>query len=167
MKRVLTALQKVENLMIVISFSVMVLAAFAQVVNRNIFRLGIGWFEELSVYCMIWMTLLGTELGLRDGTQASVTAFVDRLRGTARRLVQLIAKTLVVIFSATITHSAYGMVLKQLQTGQTTPGLKIPMAIPYAALLVGFGIMTIVQGATVLLSIARFGKDDPDGGAKA
>ena len=66
------------------AFMVMVAASFAQVVNRNIFKLPISWFDEASVYCMVYMVLLGTEVGLRDGTQVAVTAVVDRLKGNAK-----------------------------------------------------------------------------------
>ncbi len=158
MKKALSWLQKAENLIIIITFTVMVLASFAQVINRNIFKFGIGWFEELAVYCMIWMTLLGTEMGLRDGTQASVTAVVDSLKGKVKQVVQLAAKLLVVIFTAMITQSAWGMVLKQIQTGQTSAALKVPMAIPYSALLVSFAIMTAVQGVTVVLMFLQLFK---------
>lgn len=166
MKKALSWLQKAENLIIIVTFSMMVLAAFAQVVNRNIFKLGIGWFEELAVYCMIWMTLLGTEMGLRDGTQASVTALVDRFRGKAKAVVHIVSKALVVAFTAMITQSAWGMVLKQIETGQTSPALKIPMSIPYAALLVSFAIMTAVQGVTLVLMLLRLCKGGGEGGEK-
>lgn len=167
MKKILESLQKVENALIIISFSIMVLASFSQVVNRNIFMLGIGWFEEIAVYCMIWMTLLGTELGLRDGTQISVTAMVDRLGKRGQQIAHIFSKLLVVAFSAAITNSAIGMVMKQIQTGQTSPGLKIPMAIPYASLLIGFGIMTLVQGITLILMIIRLFKPDSERGEEA
>ena len=162
MKKVSAKLQKAENFLIIVTFTVMVIAAFAQVVNRNILKLGIGWFEELAVYCMIWMTLLGTEMGLRDGTQASVTALVEKLQGKARAIILIVSKTLVVAFTAMITNSAWGMVMKQIATGQTSPALKIPMAIPYAALLVSFAIMTIVQGTTLFFMIKDLIKPSND-----
>ena len=73
MKNSLIYLQKVENYIIVVSFAFMVFCSFAQVVNRNFFQLPIAWFDEAAIYCMIYMTLLGTEIGLRDGSQIAVT----------------------------------------------------------------------------------------------
>lgn len=49
----------------VLTFVVMTLSAFLQVCNRNITKIPVTGFEELSKYCMIYMVLLGT----RDGTQ--------------------------------------------------------------------------------------------------
>lgn len=165
MKKTLAALQRFENGIIIAAFSVMVIAAFAQVVNRNIFKLGIGWFEELAVYCMIWMTLLGAEMGLRDGSQVSITAVVEKLSAKGRALMRIITKLIVVVFSAAITRSAVGMVLKQIETGQTSAGLKVSMAVPYSALLAGFGIATLVQGISVVFMIVQFFKGEGGTGA--
>lgn len=57
-----------------IAFAVMVICYFISVVNRNIIKLSVPWTEELALYCMVYMALLGMEVGLRDGTQVSVTA---------------------------------------------------------------------------------------------
>lgn len=48
----------------------------------------------------------------------------------------------------------------QIKTGQTSPGLKLPMSIPYAALTISFGIISLVQGATLLAMILGFNKKD-------
>jgi C4-dicarboxylate transporter DctQ subunit len=145
MKKILSYLQNVENAIMIITFCIMVLASFAQVVNRNIFKLPISWFDEVSTYSMIYMALLGTEMGLRDGTQVSVSAVVDKLKGKVKKVVQIIAKIIVVIFSATIFYSSIGMLQKQISTGQTSPALKLPMSVPYAALTISFAIISIVQ----------------------
>lgn len=84
MKKILSFLQQVENGIMVVTFTIMVLTSFAQVVNRNFFKLPISWFEEAAVYCMIYMVLIGTEIGLRDGTQIAVTALVDKLKGRGK-----------------------------------------------------------------------------------
>ncbi|MCL2835015.1 MAG: TRAP transporter small permease [Treponema sp.] len=159
MKKVLSVLNKVENGMIIIAFTVMVLAAFSQVLNRNVFKLGIGWFEELAVYCMIWMTLLGAEMGLRDGSQISVTMVLEKFSGKAKALLQIIIKLIVVIFTVAIARGAMLMVLRQIRTGQITAGLKIPVAVPYSTLVIGFGAMALVQFVTLILLIIRFFND--------
>ena len=72
MKKTLQYLQTLEKWIIVIAFAIMVLACFIQVVNRNVFRIPVSGFEEAAKYSMVYMVLLGTELGLRDGTQISI-----------------------------------------------------------------------------------------------
>lgn len=153
MKKVLAFFQRIEDAILVTTFSIMVMASFAQVVNRNIFKLPISWFEEAAVYCMIYMVLLGTEVGLRDGSQISVMGVVDKFRGKTREVIRIIAKIIVVAFSSTIFKSSIGMLKMQIKSGQTSPALKLPMTVPYAALTISFAIITLVQGATTIIMI--------------
>ena len=143
MKNSLIYLQKVENYIIVVSFAFMVFCSFAQVVNRNFFQLPIAWFDEAATYCMIYMTLLGTEIGLRDGSQIAVTALVNKFKGVSKLFI--LSKIIVTIFSSAILFYSINMVKIQAVSGQTTAALHLPMSVPYMALVISFGIITVVQ----------------------
>lgn len=154
MRKGLKICQKMECWFIVLAFGVMVLAAFIQVFNRNITQISsLTGLEELSKYCMIYMVLLGTELGLRDGTQIAVTALVDRAKGLVKKVLLIVAKSIVVVFSAVMCYQGFTLVQQQIVSGQKSPGLQIPMSVPYGALVISFGVITLVQGITVVLMI--------------
>jgi TRAP-type C4-dicarboxylate transport system permease small subunit len=158
MKKTLQYLQTLEKWIIVIAFAIMVLACFIQVVNRNVFRIPVSGFEEAAKYSMVYMVLLGTELGLRDGTQISIQGVVDKLPEKARKIIRVIARLIVIIFAAVMTKSGWAMVMKQAKIGQTSPGLGIPMYIPYFALVLGFGLITIVQSGYLIKQCLDFNK---------
>ena len=158
MKKTLQYLQTLEKWIIVIAFVIMVLACFIQVVNRNVFRIPVSGFEEAAKYSMVYMVLLGTELGLRDGTQISIQGVVDKLPEKARKIIGVIARLIVIIFAAVMTKSGWAMVMKQAKIGQTSPGLGIPMYIPYFALVLGFGLITIVQSGYLIKQCLDFNK---------
>ena len=70
----------------IVAFVAMVAAYFVAVVNRNFIKASMPWTEEVAMYSMIYMALLGTEVGLRDGTQVAVTAIIVIIvRGCTRR----------------------------------------------------------------------------------
>ena len=150
MKKILDNLQKVEDIILVITFTVMVLASFGQVLNRHIFHLGIAWLEELARYCMVYMALLATEIGLRDHTQLAITAVTDRMKGIVSRIVRIAAKLVVAVFSGVCLVSSFTILQTQIASGQVSPGLRLPMYIPYFALTLSFGIITVVQGAMLV-----------------
>lgn len=156
MKKTLNICQKIEDIIMVVTFAIMVAAAFIQVVNRNITKIPVTGFEEAAKYCMIYMVLLGTEMGLRDGTQISVTALVDKLKGKAKLALRLVAKVLVIIFSAIMTKESIGLLQMQIRSGQTSPGLHLPMSIPYFALVLSFAIITVVQIAMAVMMAKDF-----------
>lgn len=145
MKKGLAKLQKLEDMLLIAAFVVMVIASFAQVINRNLIHAGISWFEELARYCMVYMALLAAEAGLRDGTQISITAITDRLKGVSARIVRTISKLIVIAFSATCFFYSFTILQTQMASGQISPGLKLPMVVPYFALPLSFGIITVVQ----------------------
>lgn len=145
MKRLLKSLQACEETIIVASFVVMVIATFAQVVNRNFVGAGISWLEEVSRYCMIYMALLATELGLRDGTQISVTALTDKLPPRGRLLLKIAALAVVVVFSAAVFSTSLVLLQKQIAFGAHSAGLGMPMYVPYFALPLSFALIALVQ----------------------
>jgi len=153
MKKVLYYLQKCEDSILIVTFIIMVLASFAQVLNRNIFHLGISWFEEISRYCMIYMALLAAEAGLRDGTQISITAVTEKMNKGLKHIVYIISKVIVIAFSSVIFITSFDLLKVQLVSGQTSPGLKIPMVVPYFALPLSFGIIILVQVALLIITI--------------
>ncbi len=150
MKKSLNALQKVEDIIMVVTFALMVLASFVQVVNRNITKIPVTGLEEVSKYCMIYMVLLGTEKGLRDGTQISVTALADKIGGKGKLVLQIISKALVTLFAIVMCKESIALFQMQIRSGQRSPGLGLPMTVPYFALVLSFAIISLVQLAMLV-----------------
>lgn len=140
-----TNLVRFENALIALCFVVMTLCAFAQVVNRNFIGAGISWFDELARYAMVYLTILATEAGLRDGSQISITAFIDKMPPVAKRAFQIIVKLIIIAFSLSIMWSTMDLVSMQIRSGQTSAAMGMPMWLPYLSLPVGFGIISLVQ----------------------
>ena len=65
-----------------------------------------------------------------------------------------------VCFAGVMTNTSYNMVMKQVRTGQTSPGLGIPMSIPYFALLLSFALITVIQGVVLVRMILDFNKPE-------
>ncbi len=164
MRSSLRFLQKIEDYIVITAFIVMVASSFAQVINRNFIGLGISWFEELSRYCMIYMALLATEMGLRDGTQISVTMVVDKFSPNGRKLLKIFSKSIVVIFSAIVFYTSLLLLQKQISFGAQSSALGIPMYIPYFALPLSFALITLVQVMNVITRIGMFlrGEEMPE-----
>ena len=145
-KKVLEWITKVEYAIMIVAFVLMVLCYFTSVVNRNFIKGSMPWTEELALYCMVYMALIGTELGLRDGTQVSVTALTEKLKGTmVGKIVNFIAKVALIVFSCTMLRFSVALVAKQMSAGQTTPVMKVPMYVIYISLVISFALVVINQ----------------------
>lgn len=67
LKKVVRGVTLAELWATALTFVIMVVCYFISVVNRNFIKGSMPWTEELALYCMVYMALIGTELGLRDG----------------------------------------------------------------------------------------------------
>ena len=106
MKSALKKLQYIENLIIVVSFAVMVTCSFLSVVNRNFIKLSIPWFDELSTFAMIYMALKrGLEMDhklrsprLSINSMESLKLFYRLLRKLLSQVFPLLFCTIAVIW---------------------------------------------------------------------
>ncbi len=161
LKKVITLVTKVELSISAVTFAVMVICYFISTVNRNFIKGSMPWTEELAIYSMVFMVLLGTEVGLRDGTQVSVTAVTEKLKGKkAGKVLDIIARVVLIVFVAMILWYGIAMVAKQLQTGQTSPIMKIPMYILYLSLPVSFALALVTQVLILAGKIFNIPMDD-------
>ena len=115
LKKVVRGVTLAELWATALTFVIMVVCYFISVVNRNFIKGSMPWTEELALYCMVYMALIGTELGLRDGTQVSVTALTEKLKGTmVGKIVNFIAKVALIVFSCTMLRYSVALVAKQM-----------------------------------------------------
>lgn len=154
-RKIMNGANKVEEALVVMIFCVMLASSFAQVLNRNIFQLPIGWFEELSRYSQVYLALLAMELGLRDGSQMSLTALTDKLPEQAQKIVAILAKGIVVAFSLVLCAKSVELIQNQITSGQRSPGLNVAMYIPYFALPLSFSIASLVQSVTLIQMVIK------------
>lgn len=152
-KKLHNAMVSVENAFMVIMLVIMTLAATAQVINRNILKLPIVYFEELARYCMVYLGLIAGAVGLREGTQVSMTLLTGKLRGKAADIMNVICTWILTAFAIIIFIATLTLLANQIRSGQLSASMRIPMYIPYFALTFGFGIMAISQS---VLSVLRF-----------
>ena len=162
MKTTLKWLQHAEDLIMGGAFIIMVVALFIQVVNRNITKLPLPWPEEVAVYSMIYLVMLGTEAGLRDGTQIQITAIVDKFNGRVKLGIQIVAKLVLVVFAGAMAYASFGVVAAQASSGQTSPVLRVPMYVPFGAFLLAFTIIFVVQLYALVVLIKVFIANNPD-----
>lgn len=163
-RKALSNANKLEEGFVVFIFCVMLASSFAQVLNRNIFQLPIGWFEELARYSQVYLALLAMELGLRDGSQMSLTVFIDKLPERVGKVAAIIAKGIVVAFSLILCVKSIELIRNLIASGQRSPGLKIAMYIPYFALPLSFSIASLVQSFTLIKMMRELfsGRDDKE-----
>jgi TRAP-type C4-dicarboxylate transport system permease small subunit len=118
----------------------LVVVVSLQVLFRYLFYQPMGWTEEAGRYLFIWLTLLGAAVGVRRKAHFGFDLLANRLSPPYTRALGLASSLLGAVFCATFTW--FGGYLVAATTEQTSPGLDLPMAVPYLALPLCGGLMT-------------------------
>jgi len=92
------------------------------------------WTEELGIYLLVWVSLLGSALTYRDRGHLGVDYFVSHFDPDARRLTAIVIELCVLVFAAFgLCYGGYRLVADTLAAGQLTPVLQWHVGYFYAA----------------------------------
>lgn len=133
--RVLSIVRAIAATWVVVCFSVMTIAVWAQVGGRYIFNYSIASASEIATISQIWMVLVGAGVAARHDMHARIDVLVNMFPPPIRRVLTLTASLLGLWFLLSIVRGSMPML--ELGQFQTTPALQIPMWIPYLGLVVG------------------------------
>ncbi|WMS41540.1 TRAP transporter small permease [Acuticoccus sp. MNP-M23] len=131
----LTVLRRLIDVIAIVLFSYMTVAIAAQIAGRYVFNFSIAWTEETATFAQIWLVLLGAGIAMRNRQHVGIDILVSRCPPMVQRLAQGTAFLLGTWLLLVIIVSSFGM----LSIGMIvkSPALRLPLAIPYAALPVG------------------------------
>jgi TRAP-type C4-dicarboxylate transport system permease small subunit len=108
---------------------------FVGVIYRYVLLAPIAWIEEVVRFCLVWVTFLGTYLGVRRGQHIALEVVYHRLGPRGRRAVDAVGRVLLAAFFAALAW--YGARYARAFMGARTPYLGTPQGLTYAALPVG------------------------------
>lgn len=107
---------------------------FFGVVMRYVFNNPQSWIHEISGYLVVWGTLTGAAVALRDGHHIHVDILFDRVPPAVKRLFLVFADLLGILFC--VLFAVYGGKLLQMyiMLDQRSTDVGVPLWIVYLAL---------------------------------
>jgi TRAP-type C4-dicarboxylate transport system permease small subunit len=112
-----------------------------QVIARYVVGSSLSWTEETSRFFFIWVVLLGTAIGVHDGSHVAVEFVLNRLPKPVNRFLKM-SYTLCLCTLTGIMVWA-GVKLARAVAVQLSPATRVPMSYVYAAVPVCAAIMLI------------------------
>ena len=103
--------------------------------------LNLVWAQEACIYLFVWMAKFGAAYGVRIGIHVGVDVLVQRLEGTAKKVVTVIAMSGGILFTGILVWIGTDFVYHVYKGGQTSPDLEIKMWIVYLAVPLGSALM--------------------------
>lgn len=109
------------------------------------------WTEELGIYLLVWVSLLGAALMYRDRGHLGVDYFVSKFDPAAKRWSAIFVELCVLVFAGfCLCYGGYRLVADTLASGQLTPVLQVKVGYFYASVPVA-GIFFVAFAVEHLL----------------
>lgn len=122
------------ELLVIVVMVVLVVDVLWQVFTRFILKDPSTWSEELAVFMLIWVSLLGAAVALNRGAHLGIDYFVGKLPPRKRLYTEIFAFLCVALFSFTVMIlGGIELVRSTLRLGQQSPALGIQVGYVYLA----------------------------------
>lgn len=114
------------------------------VILRFFFRAGFTWSDELVRYLMIYITFVGCSVCVRSNDHIAVDVVSLLIKPEKGKKALYVGVNLVgVVFSLAMSYFGILLVGRAIKNPQVSPGLMIPMWIPYLCIPIGFMLMAL------------------------
>lgn len=149
MNRLSTRLGTFLKYMTLICCAAFVSMVLLQIVARFAFTQAPSWTEEAARMLFVYTISFAAGLGLRARAYVSMDLLYNRLPEPLQKGVDLLNDVLVVLLFGLML--AYSFSFIELGLAETSPSLRVPMAIPFAATtvmaacMVFFGFLDVVN----------------------
>ena len=153
----LRALSRVEVIVAMGLFVLLIVTVGLQVVTRYVFNNSFGWTEEIARYLLVGVTFLGGGIAVRRRAHLSLEVWSGASRRVQRihqRLVDLVAAGFY-LWAAVLALDISSALSRQRMTV-----IDVPISVLYYAVCAGFGLMAF-WAVVAALAPAKGGWDEP------
>lgn len=120
---------KILEVTLAILLAMMVIFVFSNVVGRYIFSRAITWADELSRYSFIWLTFIGTTLGVFKGAHIGMDILIEKISEQKRQIFKIISVISILVFL--LVWIRWGFKIAYMNRKFISPGTGIPMSYVY------------------------------------
>ena len=146
------------ELLVMVVVVVLVVDVLWQVFTRFILKNPSTWTEELAVFMLIWVSLLGAAVALGRGAHLGIDYFVGKLPMKQRLVTEVFVFLCIALFSFTVMIlGGIELVIETLRLNQISPAINIKVGYVYLAIpisgffLVLYSVIGLVERITELV----------------
>jgi TRAP-type C4-dicarboxylate transport system permease small subunit len=129
-----------------------VAVVFYQVFGRYVLNASPTWTENLALVLVLYVTLIGAAVGVRDAGHIGMESLVVLLPAAAREKIELVIHVLMALFGATMVYN--GWVLGASVAPYKIANLGLSEAVRYVPLVLS-GLLIISFSIEHIIALAR------------
>jgi TRAP-type C4-dicarboxylate transport system permease small subunit len=147
---------KLEEALAAGAMALLCVITMANVVVRYLTNISFAFTEEISVWLMVFMTLVGAAGAFVKGHHISINFFVDRLAPSTRRVVQLLGLLASSVMFATLAVFGTRMAYEDFRYDVTSPALDLPQWL-YTVWLPLLSLLVVVRLVQLIFVFVKRG----------
>ena len=133
----------------------MTLTVLWQVFTRFVIKNPSSWTEELAIFLLIWIGLLGSAVALKYKAHLGIDIIVSRLSPAKQKAVGLFVCACIAFFCiAVLLFGGIKLVAVVLMNNQLSPALQIKMGYVYLALPIS-GIFMLIYTIELAVEVIK------------
>jgi C4-dicarboxylate transporter DctQ subunit len=102
----------------------------------------IQWAEEIARYILIWMTMIGASIAVKERKHVMLTSVVMRMPERMALIIEIVFFLIIILIIGLIANESIIMVFSR-SAKTISPSLQISMVWAHTALPIGFAFMLI------------------------
>lgn len=114
---------------------------FLQVISRYIISFSIPWAQELCIYSLVWLVLLGCSMGMRKHEVASLSLVLNLFPQKSRQIISILNDIILSVFLGYIISANKGVIANAMK--RTSGMMHIKMGYVNLALTVSSVLIII------------------------
>ncbi len=144
---------KGASVLLVIAMAIIAITIPITVFSRYVLKNTPIWTDETALFSLVWASMMGAAVGLRKGYQIGIRTLIEKTPKAVSAVLEALGFVFMFVFFAVLIY--FGVKQTLFNTRQLSAAMRLPMAIPYAALPLGFAIMLLFTLEEALTFIAR------------
>ena len=150
------------ELLVMVVVAVLVVDVLWQVFTRFILKSPSTWTEELAVFMLIWVSLLGSAVALNRGAHLGIDYFVGKLSPKKRLYTEVLVFLCISLFSVTVmVLGGIDLVFSTLNLQQLSPALGIKVGYVYLAIPISGFFLALYSIIGLVERLAQLSKGGP------
>jgi len=142
MRRLFTLIDHFFEALIILIFTVMVIAGGMQVFNRFVLNRSLSWSEELQRYAHIWLVYLAIPAAYRRGMHLGMDVLKEKLPAAFQKVLAVLIHLMWIGLGAAIIIFSRRILV--ISSRQVSPGMGLPMNFVYFGMVFGAGYLLLV-----------------------
>ena len=118
---------KIEDWLTVLIMAALALITFANVLVRYFTNASFAWTEEFSVFLMIVLAMVAGSAAFARNAHIRIEYFAERGSSSRQHAFARFATAMVVVFFALLTVLSARVLMDDVEFGETSPGIGVPI----------------------------------------